>query len=75
MNDPIDCGEVHEYLSTNRGLSSVKIKMPYHSTWLENTKAKLLLDWCPEYDMQKIVDSAFDYVRAETDPRKIWYPG
>ena len=49
----------------------VEIQTPHHSTWLDNTKAKLLLDWCPEYDMRKMVDFAFDYVRAETDPRKV----
>ena len=75
MNEPIDYGEVGKYLSASRGLPSVEIKTPYHSTWLDNTKAKLLLGWRSEYDMQKMVNSAFDYVRAETDPRKIWYPG
>lgn len=53
----------------------VEIKTPYHSTWLANTKAKLLLGWRPEYDLKKMIDSAFDYVRAEDDPRKIWYAG
>jgi nucleoside-diphosphate-sugar epimerase len=75
MNEPIDYGEVGEYLNTSRGLSSVEIKTPYHSTWLDNTKAKLLLGWHPRYDMQKMVNSAFDYVREETDPRNVWYPG
>jgi len=75
MDEPIDYGKVGKYLSASRGLPSVEIKTPYHSTWLDNTKAKLLLGWRPEYDMQKMVNSAFDYVRAETDPRKVWYPG
>jgi len=75
MDEPVDYGEVGEYLSASRGLSLVEVKTPYHSTWLDNTKAKLLLGWRPEYDMQKMVNAAFDYVRAETDPRKVWYPG
>lgn len=53
----------------------VEIKTPYHSTWLANTKAKLLLGWRPEYDLKKMIDSAFDYVRAEDDPQKVCYPG
>ena len=75
MDEPIDYGEVGKYLSASRGLPSVEIKTPYHSTWLDNTKAKLLLGWRPDYDMQKMIDSAWDYQRAQDDPRTIWYPG
>src|SRR5215212_372082 len=75
MDEPVDYADVGEYLSLSRGLLSVGIKTPYHSTWLDNTKAKLLLGWHPEYDLKKLSDSAFDFVRAEDDPRKIWYPG
>ena len=75
MDEPVDYGEVGNYLNASRGLSPVEIETPYHSTWLDNTKAKLLLGWRPEYDMQKMVNAAFDYVRAQTDPRKVWYPG
>ena len=62
------------YLNGTRGLPCIEIKTGYHSTWLDNTKAKLLLGWRPEYDMKKLIDSAWEYVRAEDDPRKIWYP-
>jgi Nucleoside-diphosphate-sugar epimerases len=75
MDEPVDYGEVGKYLNTTRGLPSIGIKTQYHSTWLDNTKAKLLLGWRPEYDLQKMIDSAWDYVRAQDDPRKIWYPG
>ena len=75
MDEPVDYADIGEYLSLSRGFSSVGIKTPYHSTWLDNTKAKLLLGWQPEYDLKKLIDSAFDFVRAEDDPRKIWYPG
>jgi len=47
----------------------------YHSTWLDNIKAKLILSWRPEYHMKRMVDSAWDYIRTEDDPQKIWYPG
>jgi nucleoside-diphosphate-sugar epimerase len=75
MDEPVDYGEVGKYLRETRGLPSVEIKTEYHSTWLDNTKAKFLLGWRPEYDLKKIIDSAFDYERAENDPRKVWYPG
>ena len=75
MDEPIDYGEVGRYLSESRGLPTVQIKTVYHSTWLDNAKAKFLLGWRPEYDMQKMVDATYDYVRAEDDPRRIWYPG
>lgn len=75
MDEPVDYAEVGNYLNASRGYPSVGIKTQYHSTWLDNTKAKLLLGWRPEYDLQKMIDSAWDYMRAENDPRKIWYPG
>jgi nucleoside-diphosphate-sugar epimerase len=75
MDEPVDYGELGRYLRESRGLPGVEIKTDYHSTWLDNTKAKFLLGWRPEYDLKKMVDSAFDYVRADDDPRKVWYPG
>src|SRR5688500_11785955 len=75
MDEPVDYGEMGKYLNASRGFPLVEIKTPYHSTWLDNTKAKLLLGWRPEYDMQKMVNAAFDYVRPADDPRKVWYPG
>ena len=75
MDEPVDYGEMSRYLTATRGLPSVEIKTAYHSTWLDNTKAKLTLGWRPEYDMKKIIDSAWGYVRAQDDPRNIWYPG
>jgi nucleoside-diphosphate-sugar epimerase len=75
MDEPVDYGEVGKYLNKTHGLPTVNIKTQYHSTWLDNAKAKFLLGWRPEYDLKRIIDSAFDYVRAEDDPRKVWYPG
>jgi nucleoside-diphosphate-sugar epimerase len=75
MDEPIDYGELGHYLSASRNLPTVGIKTPYHSTWLDNNKAKLLLGWRPTYDMQKMADSAWDYERSPDDPRIIWYPG
>jgi len=75
MDEPVDYGEMGKYLNETRRLPIVEIKTEYHSTWLDNTKAKFLLGWRPEYDLKKMIDTAFDYVRAEDDPRKTWYPG
>jgi UDP-glucose 4-epimerase len=75
MDEPVDYGEMSRYLTASRGLPAVEIMTAYHSTWLDNTKAKLILGWRPEYDMKKMIDLAWDYMRAQDDPRNIWYPG
>lgn len=75
MDEPVDYGELAAYLAGSRGLPSVGIPTQFYSTWLDNSKAKFLLGWRPEYDLKKMTDAAWDYRRAEDDPRIIWYPG
>lgn len=75
MDEPVDYDVMGAYLNEIYGLPTVEIKTQYHSTWLDNAKAKLLLGWRPDYDLKKMIDSAWAYVRAEDDPRRIWYPG
>ena len=75
MDEPLDYGALAEYLKTTRALPSVIVKTPYHSTWLDNSKAKFLLGWRPRYDLHKLIDAAWDYQRSPEDPRIIWYPG
>lgn len=75
MDEPVDYGEVGQYLKETRGLPAVEIRTPYRSTWLDNTKARFLLGWRPQYDLKKMIDSAWDYQRAPDDPRVVWYPG
>lgn len=75
MDEPVDYGFVGEYLSATRGLPSVKVTTPFHTTWLDNAKARFLLGWKPHYDTAKLVDAAYDYARPASDPRIIWYPG
>jgi UDP-glucose 4-epimerase len=75
MDRPVDYGEVAAYLKKTRNLDSIDIPSSYHSTWMDNSKAKFHLDWQPEFDLEKLVDSAFDYVRSQNDPRVVWYPG
>lgn len=75
MDEPLDYGELAAYLRQTRGLPSVEIATAFHSTWLDNSKAKFLLGWRPHYDLPKLIDSAWNYQRAADDPRIIWYPG
>jgi UDP-glucose 4-epimerase len=75
MDEPVDYRAVADYLAETRGLPSVEIPTPFYSTWLDNTKAKFLLGWRPEYDLEKLIDAAWDYQRAADDPRIVWYPG
>jgi nucleoside-diphosphate-sugar epimerase len=75
MTDPVDYGQLGAYLTETRNMPQVPIKTPYQSTWLDNAKARFLLDWHPEYDLKKLTDAAFDYKRSKEDPRIVWYPG
>ncbi|WP_437638153.1 NAD-dependent epimerase/dehydratase family protein [Sorangium sp. So ce854] len=75
MDEPVDYGELARYLEATRGLPSVRLKTPFHSTWLDNSKAKFLLGWRPQYDLARLTDAAFDYVRGPDDLRVTWYPG
>ncbi|PDT45697.1 UDP-glucose 4-epimerase [Sinorhizobium fredii] len=75
MDRPVDYGEVAAYLARTRGLDSVDIPSRFHSNWMDNSKAKYLLGWEPGYDLEKLIDSAWQYERAAEDPRVVWYPG
>jgi nucleoside-diphosphate-sugar epimerase len=75
MDEPVHYRQVANYLAEHYGLPSVDIKTEYHSTWLDNAKAKFLLDWRPQYDLPRLIDEAWSYERAADDPRTVWYPG
>ena len=75
MDEPVNYRTVAEHLRKTRNLPSVDIVTEFHSTWLDNTKAKFLLGWRPKFGTRTLVDSAFNYVRSPDDPRVIWYPG
>ncbi len=75
MDRPVDYGEVADYLKRTRGLDSIDIPSQYHSNWMDNSKAKYLLGWKPDYDLEMLIDSAWTYERSKDDPRKVWYPG
>jgi len=75
MDEPVDYGAVGRYLGEKRKLPTVEIPSRYHSNWMDNAKAKFLLGWRPKYDLAKLIDSAWDYVRSANEPRRVWYPG
>lgn len=75
MDEPVDYGELGDYLARTRGLPLVPIRTPYHSTWLDNRKARLLLGWRPQVDLARMVEAAWSYERSPDDPRVVWYPG
>lgn len=75
MDEPVDYRAVADHLQRTRGYPSVNIKTPYHSTWLDNAKAKFLLNWRPKYDLKRLINEAFEYRRPLDEPRKVWYPG
>ncbi len=75
MDEPVDYQELAEHLHRTRGLPSVDIESEFHGTWLDNAKAKFLLGWKPKYDLARLTDESYDYVRADDDPRIVWYPG
>jgi UDP-glucose 4-epimerase len=75
MDEPVDYGKAALYLAKKYQLPSIEISTQYHSTWLDNAKAKFLLNWSPEYNLSKMIDAAWAYERPEDEPRIIWYPG
>jgi UDP-glucose 4-epimerase len=75
MDEPVDYERVASYLAAAHDVPSVTVPTPFHSTWLDNAKAKLLLGWRPRYDTDRLIDAAWAYVRSPDDPRVVWYPG
>lgn len=75
MDEPVHYRKAADYLARTRGLASVDIPTQFHSTWLDNSKAKFHLGWKPTVDLETLIDRAWDYQRTAGDPRTVWYPG
>lgn len=75
MDEPVDYGALGDYLARTRGVPLVPVPTPFYSTWLDNSKAKFLLGWRPRYDMARLVEAAWAYLRPADEPRVVWYPG
>jgi len=75
MDEPLDYVRLGDYLARTRGCPLVPIRERYHSTWLDNSKARFLLGWRPQVDLERLVEAAWAYQRSDDEPRRIWYPG
>ena len=75
MDQPVDYGIVGERLMTLGGLRPVEIDTPFYSNWLDNSKARMALGWAPKIDLEQMIERAWQYRRADNDPRIVWYPG
>ncbi len=75
MDEPVNYAAVADYLARTRGLPAKEIRAPYHSNWMDNTRAKADLDWRPAYDLEALIESAWTYQRSAEEPRRVWYPG
>ncbi|MBP3124677.1 NAD(P)-dependent oxidoreductase [Thalassospira sp. ER-Se-21-Dark] len=75
MDEPVDYAQVADYLVRTRDMEPVEIPTPFHSNWLDNTKARHALGWRPQVDFEEMIERAWAYERSPSDPRKIWYPG
>jgi nucleoside-diphosphate-sugar epimerase len=75
MDEPVDYRAVADHLAATRGLPSIDIPSGFHSTWLDNRRARLELGWRPQVDLARLIDAAWDYRRSADDARRVWYPG
>lgn len=75
MDRPVDYGEVATALQNRQRVSIAEIETPFHSNWMDNTKAKAVLGWQPRVALQQLIESAWSYVRAPNEPRVVRYPG
>ena len=74
MDWPVDYGEVAAYLA--RRAASLPLIDRASSTRLGWTTARPNSCWNgTRYDMEMLIDLAWQYERSRTDPRIVWYPG
>lgn len=75
MNQPVDYGAIADRLEAGGQANRRDITTSFHSNWLDNSKARMLLGWQPEVGLDDLIERAWSYARAADDPRIIWYPG
>jgi UDP-glucose 4-epimerase len=75
MAEPLDYAALAALLGRRTGALPVEIPTPFHSNWLDCTKARHLLGWRPTVDLEALVDRAWSYKRAANEARMIYYPG
>lgn len=75
MDRPVDYSAVAQHLKQTRGLEAKIVPSPMYSNWLDNAKARRVLQWQPKIDLPRLIDMAWAYERSENDPRHVWYAG
>lgn len=60
MDEPFDYGKAADYLLKTRKITSVPMQTGYYSTWLDNSKAKFILGWRPEFGLEQIIEGAWE---------------
>ncbi len=75
MDRPVDYGDVADLLEASGNRQRRDVATPFHSNWLDNSKARMVLGWEPEIDLKGLIERAWNYRRAADDPRIVWYPG
>ncbi|EHS53171.1 NAD-dependent epimerase/dehydratase [Rhizobium sp. PDO1-076] len=75
MDRPVDYGDVADLLEASGNRQRRDVTTSFHSNWLDNSKARMVLGWQPEIDLKRLVERAWSYRRAANDPRIVWYPG
>ena len=70
MDEPVDYGQVAEHLRRRRSIPSVVCRTEFHSTWLDNSKAKFALGWRPRYCLRRFLDEAWGTCAAPTSTRR-----
>lgn len=75
MDQPVDYGELANYLNAERNLPVKEVRGPFYSNHLDNSRARNELGWRPIYDLKRLVDSAWSYERSPQDQRRVWYQG
>jgi UDP-glucose 4-epimerase len=74
MDEPVDYGKLGALLEA-MDVPTVRVKTDFVSNWLDNTKARFLLGWRPQYDLARLTAEAWAYERPQDDPRVVSYPG
>ncbi|UOY04919.1 NAD(P)-dependent oxidoreductase [Muricauda sp. SCSIO 64092] len=69
MDGPLDYDEATQYIVSKYGGTSIEIPTNFHSVTLNTAKAGKKLGWTPHYDIKRLVDEAYTYVR---DPKRHW---
>lgn len=75
MNAPVDYGAVADLMEASGNRQRRDIPTQFHSNWLDNSKARMVLGWQPDIDLKTLVERAWGYERAADEPRIVWYPG